>query len=191
MVLTNDARLAKRIRRLRTHGITGDAEDMHPRAPEEIWNYQQIDLGFNYRMTDIQAALGMSQMRRLNEFVAKRHSLALRYDELLANIPVVTPWQHREGYSGYHLYVTRLKLGEISKTHREVFEALRTAGIIVNLHYIPVYRHPYYADLGFEAGHCPEAERHYSEAISLPLYPGLTESQQDKVIATLRQVTAK
>ncbi|MDL2123091.1 MAG: UDP-4-amino-4,6-dideoxy-N-acetyl-beta-L-altrosamine transaminase [Deltaproteobacteria bacterium] len=190
MALVNDTQLAKRLRLLRSHGITSDAADMHPRIPEEIWNYQQIGLGFNYRMTDILATLGLSQMQRLDEFVAKRHIIAKRYDQMLSSLPVVTPCQHADGYSGFHLYVIRLKLGEINKTHRQVYEALRVAGILVNLHYIPVYRQPYYANLGFETGYCPEAEQYYAEAISIPIYPGLTEAQQDQVVAALREATS-
>lgn len=187
MALTNDTLLAKCMKLLRSHGITSDAADMIPQASEELWFYQQIALGFNYRMTDIHAALGLSQMQRMDEFVAKRHAIAKRYEELLVELPVITPWQHSHSYSGFHLYVIRLKLAEISKTQREVFEALRAAGILVNLHYIPVYRQPYYADLGFEAGLCPDAEQYYAEAISMPMYPGLSETQQGKVIETLRQ----
>ncbi|MDA3876062.1 MAG: UDP-4-amino-4,6-dideoxy-N-acetyl-beta-L-altrosamine transaminase [Halothiobacillus sp.] len=190
MALTNDAQLAKRLRLLRSHGISSDEADMQPRPSEEIWNYQQIGLGFNYRMTDILAALGLSQMQRLDEFVAKRHSIAERYDQLLSSLPVVTPFQHADGYSSFHLYVIRLKLGEINKTHRQVYEALRAVGILVNLHYIPVYRQPYYVNLGFEAGYCPEAEQYYSEVISIPVYPGLTEAQQDQVVAALRVATS-
>ena len=149
MAVTNDAQLAKHLRLLRSHGITSTPADMQPRPVQEIWNYQQIDLGFNYRMTDIQAALGLSQMRRLNEFVAKRHSISRRYDELLVNMPVVTPWQHADSYSSFHLYLIRLKLGDINKNHRQVYEALRAAGILVNLHYIPVYRQPYYEKKDF------------------------------------------
>ena len=154
-------------------------------SPDGPWYYQQIALGFNYRMTDLQAALGLSQMKRLDVFVAKRHTIARRYDELLAGLPITTPWQHPDGYSGMHLYVIRLKLNEIRKTHREVFESLREAGIGVNLHYIPVYRQPYYEHLGFKPGHCSEAEHYYGEAISLPMYPGLTEAQQDEVVTAL------
>jgi UDP-4-amino-4,6-dideoxy-N-acetyl-beta-L-altrosamine transaminase len=190
MALTNDAQLAKRLRLFRSHGITSDAADMHPRPPEEIWNYQQIGLGFNYRMTDIHATLGLSQMRRLDEFVAKRRAIAKRYDELLAKMPIVTPWQHPDSYSSYHLYLIRLKLGEISKTHRQVYEAMHAAGILVNLHYIPVYRQPYYEQIGFRAGYCQQAERYYAEAISLPMYPGLTEAQQHRVVAALREATS-
>jgi UDP-4-amino-4,6-dideoxy-N-acetyl-beta-L-altrosamine transaminase len=188
MALTNDATLAKHLSLLRSHGISSTPDDMQPRPPAEIWNYQQIELGFNYRMTDIQAALGMSQMQRLDEFVAKRHAIAKRYDELLADISIVTPWQHSDSYSGYHLYVIRLKLGEINKTQRQVYDAFRAAGILVNLHYIPVYRQPYFESMGFRSGYCPQAERYYSTAISIPLYPNLTEVQQNRVIETIREV---
>ncbi|MDA3878015.1 MAG: UDP-4-amino-4,6-dideoxy-N-acetyl-beta-L-altrosamine transaminase [Halothiobacillus sp.] len=188
MAMTNDAQLAKRMQLLRSHGITRDVNEM-THAPDGPWYYQQIDLGYNYRMTDLQAALGLSQMQRLDEFVTKRHAIAKRYNQLLKDLPVITPWQHSDGYSGLHLYVIRLKQEEIGKTHRQVFESLRTAGIGVNLHYIPVHRQPYYEGLGFKAGHCPEAEKYYSEAISLPMYPGLTEAQQDQVVIALRKAT--
>ena len=184
MAMTNDVQLAKRMQRLRSHGITRDAADM-THAPDGPWYYQQIDLGYNYRMTDMQAALGTSQMQRLDEFVAKRHAISMHYEKLLADLPVITPWQHADSYSGLHLYVIRLKLAEIGKTQREIFEALRAAGIGVNLHYIPVHRQPYYEELGFRAGHCPEAEQYYAEAISLPMYPGLTEEQQCQVFQEL------
>lgn len=187
MALTNDAQLAKNMRMLRSHGITSDAADMIPRAADELWYYQQIVLGFNYRMTDIHAALGLSQMRRLDEFVAKRHAIAKRYEKLLAELPVTIPWQHPDSYSGFHLYVIRLKRHKTNKTQREIFEALYAAGINVNLHYIPVYRQPYYEQLDFKAGYCPEAERYYAEAISLPMYPGLTEALQDQVVTALRE----
>lgn len=190
MALTNDTVLAKRLRLLRSHGISSAAEDMQARPAQEIWNYQQVDLGFNYRMTDIQAALGLSQMRRLDEFVTRRHALAKRYDQLLAALPVVTPWQHTDSYSGYHLYVIRLKLDEISKSQREVYAALHAAGILVNLHYIPVYRQPYYEQMGFKAGYCTQAEKYYSEVISIPLYSGLTDSQQDRVVMAIRKAVS-
>jgi len=190
MALTNDAQLVKRMQLLRSHGITRDTADM-THAPDGPWYYQQIELGFNYRMTDLQAALGLSQMQRLGEFVTRRHVIAKRYEQLLSALPVITPWQHPDGYSGLHLYVIRLKLAEIGKTHRQVFEALRAAGIGVNLHYIPVHRQPYYEGLGFKAGYCPEAEQYYAEAISLPMYPNLTEAQQDKVIESLRVATTQ
>lgn len=190
MALANDATLAKRMRLLRSHGITSTPEDMQPRPAQEIWNYQQVGLGFNYRMTDILAALGLNQMQRLDEFVSQRHAIAQRYDQLLAALPVLTPWQHPDSYSGYHLYVICLKLNEITKTQRQVYDALRAAGVLVNLHYIPVYRQPYYEQMGFEAGYCPQAEQFYSEVISIPLYPALTSAQQDFVIQTLREVLA-
>lgn len=189
MAITKDAQLDKRMRLLRSHGITRDEADM-THAQDGPWYYQQINLGFNYRMTDLQAALGLSQIQRLDKFVAMRHAIAQRYDELLNGLSVNVPWQHPDAYSGFHLYVIRLKLDKIRKTHREVFESLRTAGIEVNLHYIPVYRHPYYEKMGFEMGYCPEAEKYYSEAISLPIYPGLTQMQQDYVVRQLAQVVA-
>ena len=188
MALTNNPELADRMQRYRCHGITSDASRMQPRPAKEIWNYQQIDLGFNYRMTDIHAALGLSQMNRLDKFVAKRHAIASEYEGLLSNLPVITPWQHPDSYSAFHLYIIRLKLDQISKTQRDVFSELYTAGIGVNLHYIPVYRQPYYEQLGFKAGYCPEAEKYYREVISLPMYSGLTCEQQVKVVNILRKV---
>jgi dTDP-4-amino-4,6-dideoxygalactose transaminase len=190
MAVTNDTQLAKHMRLLRSHGITSTAADMQPRPAQEIWNYQQIDLGFNYRMTDIQAALGLSQMQRLDEFGIQRHAIAKRYDQLLSTLPVLTPWQHADSYAGYHLYVIRLKLDEINKTQRQVYDALHEAEILVNLHYIPVYRQPYYKQMGFSVGHCPQAEHYYSEAISIPLYPGLTQAQQDQVVAVMREAVS-
>jgi UDP-4-amino-4,6-dideoxy-N-acetyl-beta-L-altrosamine transaminase len=187
MAVTNDATLAKHMRLLRSHGISNTAADMQPRPSQEIWNYQQIGLGFNYRMTDIQAALGLSQMQRLNEFVTRRHAIAKRYDQLLAALPVLSPWQQPDSYSSYHLYVIRLKLNEINKTQRQVYDALHAAGILVNLHYIPVYRQPYYELMGFNVGYCPQAEQYHSEAICIPMYPGLTVTQQDQVVAVIRE----
>jgi UDP-4-amino-4,6-dideoxy-N-acetyl-beta-L-altrosamine transaminase len=185
MALTNNQNLAKRMQRLRSHGITREAADMTGK-PDGPWYYQQIELGFNYRMTDMQAALGLSQMKRLDEFVARRHALADWYDEMFADLPVVTPWQHQDGYSGRHLYPIRLRLDKIQKSHRQVFESLRDAGIGVNLHYIPVYRQPYYERLGFKPGFCQEAERYYAEAISLPMYVGLTTELQKQVLDVLK-----
>lgn len=181
MTLTNDAGLAERMGLLRSHGITRDPVLM-TREPDGPWYYQQVALGFNYRMTDLQAALGVSQMARLDDYVARRHRLARRYDQLLRTLPVNTPWQHPDSYSGLHLYVIRLQLDKIGRSHREVFEALRGQGIGVNLHYIPVHTQPYYQDMGFSVGQFPEAERYYAEAISLPMYPTMTEAQQDRVI---------
>jgi UDP-4-amino-4,6-dideoxy-N-acetyl-beta-L-altrosamine transaminase len=190
MAMTNNAHLAKRMQLLRSHGITRDTNDM-THAPDGPWYYQQIDLGYNYRMTDMQGALGLSQMARLDEFVTKRHAIGNRYDQLLADLPVKTPWQHKDSYSGLHLYVIRLKLAEIAKTHCQIFEALRVMDIGVNLHYIPVYKQPYYENLGFKAGYCLESEQYYAEAISLPMSPNLTESQQDRVVAALKEACSK
>jgi len=184
MALTNQRELFSRMARLRSHGITRDPAEM-THAPDGPWYYQQLELGYNYRMTDIQAALGVSQIQRLEEFVRRRHSLAKRYDALLADKPVVTPWQHADSYSGLHLYVIRLKLNEIGYSHSQIFERFRSAGILVNLHYIPLYRQPYFERMGFGVEDFPEAEAYYAEAISLPMFPGLTEAQQDEVVHRL------
>lgn len=187
MALTNDEALASKMALLRSHGITRDPAQMTHES-DGPWYYQQIDLGFNYRMTELQAALGVSQMERLDQYVARRHQLARRYDQLLASLPVTTPWQHPDSYSGLHLYVIRLQLDRIGKTHRQVFEALRALGIGVNLHYIPVHTQPYYQAMGFKLGDFPESERYYAEAISLPMFQTLSEDQQDTVVAALNQV---
>lgn len=184
MLLTNDNKLAKCMALLRSHGITRDAGEM-THAPDGPWYYQQIELGYNYRMTDIQAALGLSQLQRLDEFVSKRQALALRYNDLLKDFSVTTPWQHADSYSAFHLYVIRLHTSAITASQREVFERLRVNGVGVNLHYIPVYHQPYYERMGYSRGDFPEAERYYGEAISLPMYPGLTEDQQLEVVRLL------
>lgn len=189
MALTNSDELANQMALLRSHGITRDTAQM-THAPDGPWYYQQIDLGYNYRMTELQAALGVSQMQRLDAFVAHRHQLAQRYDQQLADLPVTTPWQHPDSYSGLHLYVIRLQLEKITKTHRQVFEALREQGIGVNLHYIPVHTQPHYQRIGFKVGDYPQSEQYYAEAISLPMYQTLTDEQQDKVVAVLRGVLA-
>lgn len=186
VALTNDDPIAERMNLLRSHGITRDP-DLMTQAPDGPWYYQQIDLGYNYRLTELQAALGVSQMDRLDEYVARRHVLARRYDQLLSGLPLTLPWQHPDGYSGLHLYVIRLQLDRIAKTHLEVFGALREQGIGVNLHYIPVYRQPYYARLGFAAADFPASEAYYREAISIPMYSGLDEVQQDRVVAALQR----
>lgn len=190
MALTNNDQLAKRMQLLRSHGITRDIEQITSSA-DGPWYYEQIDLGFNYRMTDMQAALGLSQMSRLNEFVIKRHAIAKRYNELLANLPLLTPWQHPNSYSGLHLYVIRLKLDQLATSHLSVFQFLRAQDIAVNLHYIPVYKQPYYQKLEFDYTVCAEAEKYYAEAISLPMFPSLTEVEQDYVISTLKLALLK
>jgi UDP-4-amino-4,6-dideoxy-N-acetyl-beta-L-altrosamine transaminase len=188
MAVTNDSDLAKHMRLLRSHGIINNVADFKTRPVTEIWNYQQIELGFNYRMTDLQAALGLSQMRRLDTFVNTRQALARRYDQILSDLPIITPWQHEDSRSSYHLYIIRLKLNEVHKTHRQVYQALTAAEIGVNLHYIPVYLQPYYQQMGFRAGYCTQAEQYYSEVITIPLYPGLTESQQQDIYESLRSI---
>jgi len=185
MALTGDARLAERMRRLRSHGIARDAANL-TRASEGPWYYEQLDLGFNYRMTDLQAALGLSQMGRLDEFLGRREHIARRYEALLSGLPVAAPWQNPDVRSGWHLYVVRLKLSEIGKSRREVFEAMRRAEIGVNVHYIPVYRQPYYERTGFRPTDFPQAEHYYAEAMSLPLYPGLNEARQDRAVNALK-----
>ena len=180
LALTNNPELAERMAQLRSHGITRDPSQMDG-VSDGPWYYQQVALGFNYRMTEIQAALGVSQMTRLDEFVTKRHLLARRYDEALVSLPVVTPWQHPDTYSAYHLYVVRCD----AALRRGVFERLRAAGFGVNVHYIPVHTQPYYRQMGFQFGDFPIAEAYYAEAISLPLFPALSEADQDAVIAEL------
>lgn len=190
MALTNDERYAHRMRKLRSHGITRNSEEM-THEPDGPWYYQQTDLGFNYRMTDIQAALGVSQMRRLDEFVLQRHVIAENYDEQLIDFPLILPRQHEDCYSSMHLYVIRLRLRDISKTQDEVFQYMLSESIGVNLHYIPIYLQPYYQEMGFNRGYCEEAERYYSEAMSLPIYPRLNVLQQEKVVKTLLRAVAK
>jgi UDP-4-amino-4,6-dideoxy-N-acetyl-beta-L-altrosamine transaminase len=190
MAATNDAQLAKHLRLLRSHGISSSAADMHARPTHEIWNYQQIDLGLNYRMTDVHAALGLSQMTRIDEFVAKRHQIANRYDEAFAKLPVITPWQIADAWSSYHLYPIRVRQADCGKTQREVYDAFMTAGFNVNLHYIPVYRQPYYEAMGFKAGYCPQAEFYHKETLSLPMFASLTSQDQEAAIATLMQALA-
>lgn len=185
MALTNNPELARKMALFRSHGITREPEQMsHP--PDGPWYYQQIELGFNYRMTELQAALGISQMERLNQYVARRTELSHRYDQLLASLPVTTPWQHPDSSSALHLYVIRLQLDKLKPNHRQVFESLREQKIGVSLHYIPVHTHPYYERMGFERGSFPEAELYYAQAISLPLFPSMTDNDQDVVISALR-----
>ncbi len=184
---TNDPALAKKMELLRSHGITRDTELMTEKS-HGGWYYEQIELGFNYRMTEMQATLGASQMSRLHDFVAKRNQLAANYDQLLKNLPLITPIQSDDSYSGRHLYVIRLKLNEISLSHKYVFEQLREKGIGVNLHYIPVHTQPYYKELGFVSGQFIESEKYYNDAISIPLFHTMTQEQQDKVVSVLTEV---
>jgi UDP-4-amino-4,6-dideoxy-N-acetyl-beta-L-altrosamine transaminase len=187
MILTNRLDLYEKLIRLRTHGITREPHLMQGES-HGPWYYQQLELGYNYRMTDLQAALGTSQLQRLDEFVARRRWLAERYNQLLQDLPLMLPGQHPDTASSWHLYVVRLKLDKVTKTHRQIFESLRKAGIGVNLHYIPVHTQPYYQQLGFQWGDFPQAEQYYQEAMSLPLYYGLAETDQDRVVQTLQEV---
>ncbi|MBD1571466.1 UDP-4-amino-4,6-dideoxy-N-acetyl-beta-L-altrosamine transaminase [Aliivibrio sp. S10_S31] len=186
-VMTNSQDLADKMALYRSHGITRDQAQMQNES-HGGWYYEQIDLGYNYRMTELQAALGVAQMTRLNDFVSARHKLATRYNKLLSTLPVILPYQLEGTYSGLHLYVIRLQLDKITKTHKEVFDALRELGIGVNLHYIPVHTQPYYQSMGFKVGDFPESERYYQEAISLPMFHVMTEEQQDTVIRVLSNV---
>jgi UDP-4-amino-4,6-dideoxy-N-acetyl-beta-L-altrosamine transaminase len=185
MALTNDARLSERMSLLSSHGITRSPALM-THDPDGPWYYQQVELGFNYRMTDLQAALGISQLERLEQYVTRRRELARRYNELLDGVPLTTPWQHPDNCSAWHLYVIRLQLDKIAATHRRVFERLREQNIGVNLHYIPVYRQPYYRGMGLQLRCCPAAEAYYNEAISLPIYAALSDAQQDEVVKALK-----
>lgn len=187
MALTNNEELAWRMGMLRTHGITREPERM-TRPPAGPWAYEQQALGFNYRMTDIQAALGVSQLAQLDDWIKQRNTLASRYDDALQGLPLRLPTVKPKNHSAFHLYVVRLKPGALKKTHREIFEALRAAGIGVNVHYMPVHLQPYYRNLGFSLGQFPEAEAHGEEAITLPLYPALTEGEQDRVVAAVKHI---
>jgi len=187
MVTTNSAELQQRLLRLRSHGITGDPKLM-TEEPHGPWYYQQIELGFNYRMTDLQAALGASQMERLDEFVQRRQHLAQRYDSLLQGLPVVLPYRHPDAYSALHLYVVRLESEHGGKHRREVLEELRAQGIQAHVHYIPVHLQPFYRARGFRPGDFPVAENYYRDALTIPIYPAMSEAQQDRVASTLAQV---
>ena len=182
--LANDPALAKRMQLLRTHGITREAQEM-THAPDGAWYYEQQELGLNYRLTDVHAALGLSQMSRLDEFLSARVAIAERYYELLKGLPVTVPYLGPLCTSAWHLYVVR-----VPKNRRAVYDKLRAAGIGVNLHYMPVYRQPYYERMGFDRSQFPQAERYYAEAITLPLYPRLTRTQQDEVAAALKKALA-
>lgn len=185
MAMTNDEQLAKHMKLLRSHGITRDAEEM-TLEPEGGWYYQQIDLGYNYRMTELQAALGLNQMQRLDDFVSKRHVIAKRYDEELADLPITLPWQHHDNYSAYHLYPICVR----EDRRREIFDALRTAGVGVNVHYIPVHIQPYYQKMGFRGGDFPAAEDYYRETISIPMFHLLSNDQQEVVISVIKEQVA-
>lgn len=186
LATTQDDKLAEKMAYLRSHGITRDPDLMQGDS-HGPWYYQQIDLGYNYRMTELQAALGVTQMTRLNAYVSARAARAAAYNTALAHLPIDLPTQLEGTASSWHLYVIRLK---DAKQHRAVFEALRAAGLGVNLHYIPVHIQPYYQGLGFETGAFPVSENYYSRAISIPLYATMTDKDQATVIATVQKVLA-
>jgi UDP-4-amino-4,6-dideoxy-N-acetyl-beta-L-altrosamine transaminase len=193
MAVTQSAELAQRMRRLRTNGITRAPDEMRIKD-EGAWYYEQIELGFNYRLTDIQAALGLSQMGRLDTYLARRRELARRYDELLKDLPLMLPWQDPRSQSAWHLYVVQLAMPQAKRSRRAFFEAMRRAGIGVNVHYIPVHLQPYYRSKGFAAGDFPVAEHYYEHAISLPLFYALSDAEQlqvaEAVRTTLQEIAA-
>ncbi|MEY2701106.1 MAG: hypothetical protein RIQ52_1861 [Pseudomonadota bacterium] len=186
MALTLDAALAGRLQLLRSHAITRDTQLMS-HTPDGPWYYEQTGLGYNYRMTDMAAALGISQMRRLHDFVARRTLLADRYDQLLADLPLRLAPRSEAGHSAWHLYIIRVD----AKDRLALFEHMRADNLIVNVHYIPVYRQPYYAAFGYPPDDYPEAEQYYREAISIPLHPGMSEQDQDRVVASIRRYYAE
>lgn len=187
MVLTNNKDLYEKLLLYRSHGITRDPAKM-THISDGVWYYQQIALGFNYRMTDIQAALGVSQMERLDEFVVRRRYLAARYDDLLRDLPLTTPIVLPDGQPSWHLYIVRIDFNCVRKTKQKIFAEMREKGIVLSLHYIPVHTQPYYEELGFCANDCPAAMEYYHEVLTLPLYPKLTDAEQDQVATALREV---
>jgi len=191
MALTNNTHWAKTMMRLRSHGISNEPMDMTVQPENEIWNYQQHELGFNYRMSEIHGALGLSQFQRIDEFLSTRHKIAKTYDEALADLPIVTPWQHPNVVSSYHLYPIRISKSKHGLTQKQVYADLHLANIKVNLHYIPVYLQPFYANKGFKRGYCKNAESYFQEAISLPMYAEMTQAQQEEVCRQIRLVFEK
>ncbi len=187
LAVTNNPELATRLDRFRSHGITRD-ETLMTNEPDGPWYYQQLDLGYNYRLTDLQAALGISQLKRIEPFLAARRSLADYYNEKLSELPLRQPRQIPDSLSAWHLYVVRIQCENINKTHRQVFEKLRQAGIGVNLHYIPVHLQPYYAAMGFKQGDFPEAEKYYGEAISIPMFAAIMDDEKRTVVRSLEQI---
>ena len=185
LATTNNKKLSEKMQLFRSHGITRDQALMSKKA-DGAWYYQQIDLGFNYRMTELQAALGVSQMDRLDEFIVKRHTLQERYDQLLKELPITIPYQSSLSYSALHLYPIQIDLRKIKIDREQVFNSLRESGIGVNIHYVPVHTQPYYLEMGFKVGSFPVAESYYSQAISLPLFSQLSFDDQDKIISILK-----
>ena len=191
-ISTRDPLLAQRLTDLRSHGITRDvtrlSDSVHQLEERGSWYYELQDVGLNYRLTDLQAALGLSQIAKLDQFIARRHALAARYDHALAALPVTRPWQNPACHSAYHLYPITLDVKAIGKSRRAVFDALKAANIGVNVHYIPVHLQPVYRARGFGAGYCPIAEDYYARAITIPLFSAMTDDEQDQVIAALNEI---
>jgi UDP-4-amino-4,6-dideoxy-N-acetyl-beta-L-altrosamine transaminase len=187
--LTNSSVLAKKMRHLRSHGITRNPEDFNDTSQPGFY-YEQQELGFNYRLTDFQAALGLSQLKKLDSFLARRRQIAKYYDEQLSNLNLKRPSQEEWGLSAWHLYVIRVGDPNYPKKRNTMFEKLRENGIGVNLHYIPVYRHPYYEKLGYRVQDFPESESYYSQAISIPIHPELTQAEQDLVIRLIAELVS-
>ena len=188
MVTTRDAAMATLLQRLRSHGMVREAADMLT-PPDGPWSYEQQLLGYNYRMTELQAALGRSQLRRLPEMQARREALATRYDQILAELPLRLPPRREGAQSAWHLYAVELDDTAMTATTRKaVFEGLRAQGIGVQVHYIPIHTQPYYQALGFKPGDFPAAEDYYARTISLPLFPAMTDADQDRVVAVLRDL---
>lgn len=187
MIVTNNEELYKKLLLFRSHGITRD-EVLLQRESDGPWYYEQLKLGFNYRMTDLQAALGYSQMDRLDEFIVRRRYLADRYNQLLQGLPLQLPYQNQAGNSSWHIYVVRLDLTKVKLSKKEIFAKMREMGIVLNLHYIPVHTQPYYQQLGFRIGDFPNSEQYYKEVFTLPLYYGLTDEQQNEVVIALKEI---
>jgi UDP-4-amino-4,6-dideoxy-N-acetyl-beta-L-altrosamine transaminase len=187
LATTNNKNLLEKMQLLRSHGITRDQALMSKKS-EGVWYYEQIDLGFNYRMTELQAALGVSQMNRLDEFIANRHILQERYNQLLKGLPIITPYKSDLSYSALHLYPIQIDLRKIKQDRKQIFNSLREGGIGVNIHYIPVHTQPYFLEMGFEVGDFPMAESYYSQTISLPLFSQLSFDDQDAVVSTLQTI---
>ena len=188
---TNNRKIAERLLRDRSHGITRNKKSFQKVYKDEIWNYQQVDLGFNYRMNDIQAALGISQLQKLEKFINKRHQIASYYNSELSNLGISLPYQNINTNSSYHLYPIRVSKKKGGINQRKLFDYLRGNNIGVNLHYIPIYRHPYFRDLGFKKGYCEEAENHFKEVISLPIYSGLRKKEQKFITDSIKAIYKK
>lgn len=187
MVLTNNEELYKKLTLYRSHCITRD-EKLMTKEADGPWYYQQIGLGFNYRMTELQAALGLSQLTKVDKFVARRRQLADRYNELLKDLPLKLPYQNLETDSSWHLYIVRVDFNKVKKTKKQIFAEMKAKGVCLNLHYIPVHTQPYYQNLGFKYGDFPVSEKYYKEAFTLPLYYSLTDEQQEYVVGALKEV---